>query len=120
MGRNDLTKYRVGEGKDGITCAGDGITCVGEGKDGITCAGDGITCAGDGITCTGDGITCTGDGITCAGDGITCAGDGMIIIIFTVIQNTYLVGTIHDSYSQYKHTDQYITYHERLPKIIVR
>ena len=28
-----------------------------------------------------------------------------IIIIFTVIQNTYLIGIIHDSYSQYKHTD---------------
>ena len=26
-----------------------------------------------------------------------------IIIIFTVIQNTYLIGIIHDSYSQYKH-----------------
>jgi len=28
-----------------------------------------------------------------------------IIIIFTVIQNTYLIGIIHDSYSQCKHTD---------------
>jgi len=51
-----------------------------------------------------------------------------IIIIFTVIQNTYFIGIIHDNYSQYKHTDcmavtasiYHNVYHERLPKTIVR